>query len=149
MRFEIRLLVATFSLAAMLLIACGSDSNAIPTPPATPAPTPATPTATLESTVSTATPEFEGGPPTWPQLYSGFATAAGQPVPEGLTVIARVGRYESPCSVRRPAPDTHRGPTGRSEVRLIRGQRPARRRRLRVLRQSLAFLLLLVREIPY
>ena len=38
---------------------------------------------------------FSGGPPTWPQVYSGDATAAGQPVPAGFIVIARVGSYES------------------------------------------------------
>ncbi len=79
--FDLRVLYVALGLSAMLMIACSSDSEATP--------------ATSEPDVATATSDFPGGPPTWPQIYSGNATAAGQPVPAGFTVIARVGSYES------------------------------------------------------
>ena len=84
LRFDHRATLAVIAWTAVFLIACSSDSETTPTPP-----------AASEPGVITAIPDFGGGPPTWPQLYSGNATAAGQPVPAGFTVIARVGSYES------------------------------------------------------
>ncbi len=81
LRFNHRLLIAALALVGLLLIACSSDSEAT--------------TATSEPGAATVTPDFTGGPPTWPQIYSGNATAAGQPIPAGFTVIARVGQYQS------------------------------------------------------
>ena len=81
LRFGYRVPLIAMALAVVLVIACSSEENATP--------------ATSEPGVGTATPEFSGGPPTWPQVYSGDATAAGQPVPAGFIVIARVGSYES------------------------------------------------------
>lgn len=82
--FGHRIPLIAMALAAMLVIACSSDDDATPATPATSVPI-----------ASTATPEFSGGPPTWPQVYSGNATAAGKPIPAGFIVIARVGSYES------------------------------------------------------
>ncbi len=83
LRIYRRLLLVFLAIAGLLVIACSLDDDA---PATIAAPDPGT---------ATAEPDFSGGPPTWPQLYSGNATAAGQPVPAGFTVIARVGNYES------------------------------------------------------
>ena len=81
LRFDPRLMIGALALVGLVLIACSSDGEATP--------------ATSGPDAATEIPEFTGGPPTWPQIYSGDAAAAGQPVPAGFTVIARVGNYES------------------------------------------------------
>jgi hypothetical protein len=101
--FDFRVLYVVLALSSIFVIACSSDGEAtppIPTATSVPDAATATPelaaaTATPEPDARAATPIFTGGPPTWPQIYSGNATVAGQPVPAGFTVIARVGSYES------------------------------------------------------
>ena len=87
LRIDRRLMVVGLAIAGLLVIACSSDEDSPPPVISTPVPT--------VSSTETVEPDFSGGPPTWPQVYSGNATASGQPVPAGFTVIARVGNYES------------------------------------------------------
>ena len=82
-RIDPRLVIIILAIAGLLVTACSSDNKATPT------------VLAPDAGTATAEPDFSGGPPTWPQLYSGNATAAGQPVPAGFTIIARVGNYES------------------------------------------------------
>jgi len=39
-----------------------------------------------------------GGPPAWPYIFRGNATVAGNPVPAGIAIFARLGSARSPVA---------------------------------------------------
>ena len=90
-------LIGLALLVLALAAACGGNEGPAPTP---------TPTATATATATpapTATPTLPpgvppGGPPAWPYIFRGHATVAGNPIPAGTPIFARLGSARSPVA---------------------------------------------------